>query len=76
MARPQMDRDSAAVDCRGSTGASGALDSRRATPRARADRFAVEWALPDDAMGPVDAVVPVGAADERRPTWPSRTSTS
>jgi hypothetical protein len=58
-----MNSDPTSVDRRRSTGAPGALHHQRATPWPRHDRFAVEWALPDDEIGPVDVVLPLGATD-------------
>ena len=64
MARPQMNSELTSVDRRRrSTGMSGALHPQRATPRPGYDRFTVEWALPDDEIGPVDVVLPLGATD-------------
>jgi hypothetical protein len=36
---------------------------QRATPPPRQDRFAVEWALPDDEIGPADVVLRVCDTD-------------
>jgi hypothetical protein len=63
MARPQANSDPTAVERRRSTGAPGALHHQRATPWPRHDPFAVEWALPDDEIGPVDVVLSLGATD-------------
>ena len=63
MARPQMKSELTSVDRRRSTGMSGALHPQRATPRPGYDRFTVEWALPDDEIGPVDVVLRLNATD-------------
>jgi hypothetical protein len=63
MARPQMNSELTSVDRRRSTGMSGALHPQRATPRPGYDRFTVEWALPDDEIGPVDVALRLNATD-------------
>ena len=56
MALVRMDSDPTAVD-RVMAVMSGARHPQWATLRARHDRFAVEWAMPDDEIGPADIVL-------------------